>query len=403
MKLFGGRFTGTACVVALCLLLAGAGVAAGCAAGSPLGGPDRPPRPVPVADLPAAVQRTAVTASGPLTCADYRIPVTLPATGPAVYRVRAQLCATGGFTGKPVQELLPDGGYTGAYWNWPWRPDRYSWVRAAARAGNVTLAVDPLGAGGSDHPAGGLLDYAAQASVAHQLVTALRAGALGVTYRRVVLVGQGLGGYTAWQEAGTWRDVDALVLVGAAHTAHPNGGAGTSGSDVAGGAGSRLVDAGADARFRAADLSWAASGYRAIPAGGRCAAGYHRAGVEGPVCAEDERANATVAIPDGMVTGQAAVLASAVTTRVRARVLLVAGDDDAALCGRRACSGLRSPSGEPLRGECSRWFPAAAWCGAFFEPDAGHNAVLHRAAAPLFTRVDGWLHQALDGTPPRAA
>jgi hypothetical protein len=270
----------------------------------------------------------AATPSGHPTCTDHRVPVILPAGG--AQRVHARLCVPGGPV-RAVQVLLPDRDGTAATWSGSaqgsgsgaGRPGRASWVWSANRAGFATLAVDlPAPAG---HTAAGHTGYTDQAAAAHQLVGALRSGALGPAYRRVVLVGQGSGGYPAWQEAGTWSDVDALVLLGVAPTARPAG------------------------------------------------------GVDDP--------------------GQAGPADVGMTSRVRARVLVVVGDRDAGLCGRRRCSAARSAAGEPLGGVCSRWFPKAGWCGVYVQPDAGRDVLAARTAAPMSVRVSGWVVQAVGPLP----
>lgn len=275
----------------------------------------------------------ATTPSTHPTCTDHHVPVTLP-NGTAE-QVQARLCLPGGASGgsvRAVEVLLPDRGSSAATWtgaapgteNGSGERGRTSWIWTANRSGFATLAVDPPGrqAGAS---------YPDQAAVAHQFVEALRRGALGASFRRVVLVGQGVGGEVAWQEAGTWTDVDALVLLGVAPTGRQAGETDPGGSNP-GGSGGRVGAAG-------------------------------------------------------------------VTSRVRARVLVVVGDHDEGLCGRRECSAVRSAVGEPLGGECSRWFPAAGWCGVYVAAGAGHDVLVGRGAAATFVRVSGWVTQAVGPLP----
>lgn len=157
----------------------------------------------------AASGCAAATPSTP-TCTDHRVPVTLP-TG-ATERIDARLCVPGG-PARAVELLLPDhttpptasptASPPASPAAWADRRERGSWVWMANRANLATLAVDLPG---------GRVDEAG--AITHQLVGVLRRGGLGVGFRQVVLVGQGDGGSAAWREAGTWTDVDALVLLG---------------------------------------------------------------------------------------------------------------------------------------------------------------------------------------------
>ena len=83
---------------------------------------------------------TAGGSSSPVTCRDYFFPVTMSQDDPTTYRVYGELCARGRLTARtPVQVLLHGGTYDHAYWDWPYRPDIYSYVQQATRQGFATL------------------------------------------------------------------------------------------------------------------------------------------------------------------------------------------------------------------------------------------------------------------------
>jgi pimeloyl-ACP methyl ester carboxylesterase len=114
-----------------------------------------------------------------------------------------------------LQILLHGGSYDHRYWDWPLDRDTYSYVEYCRRAGHATLAIDRVGSGASSRPPGRLNSTHAQADALHQIVTAARDGSLaGIAFDRVVLVGHSFGSTVAGVEAGSHRDVDAVVFTG---------------------------------------------------------------------------------------------------------------------------------------------------------------------------------------------
>lgn len=102
------------------------------------------------------------------------------------------------------------------FWSLPGHPSR-SYADELARAGEVSLVVDRLGYGASDHPAGHNTCLGAQADMVHQLLLALRTGTYadgsGPAFEQVVLHGHSVGAAIAELAAATWGDADALVLM----------------------------------------------------------------------------------------------------------------------------------------------------------------------------------------------
>jgi hypothetical protein len=112
-----------------------------------------------------------------------------------------------------------------AYGKWLFEFDAvpgYGFQTEMARMGHVSLAYDLLGYGDSGKPANGLLScFGSDASVAHQIVQQLRAGSYdvdgarrAVSFPRVAIAGQQGAGASAQDEAYSFHDVDALVLIG---------------------------------------------------------------------------------------------------------------------------------------------------------------------------------------------
>jgi pimeloyl-ACP methyl ester carboxylesterase len=116
-----------------------------------------------------------------------------------------------------VQLLVHGYSYSRYYWDFPYQPETYSYVHAAARAGYPTLAIDRLGDGRSSRPAGRLLTWQNAALTVATAVTALRRGSLGTTFDKVILVGHSYGSVTCYQVAARHPGVDALIITGAAH------------------------------------------------------------------------------------------------------------------------------------------------------------------------------------------
>ncbi len=93
--------------------------------------------------------------------------------------------------------------------------DFFPGFRAApelALLGQPVLALDRVGYGASSRPNGDTLDFATSAGYVHEVIQAVRAGALGFTPPAVVLLGPSAGADIAIVEAGTYKDVDGLIV-----------------------------------------------------------------------------------------------------------------------------------------------------------------------------------------------
>jgi pimeloyl-ACP methyl ester carboxylesterase len=84
---------------------------------------------------------------------------------------------------------------------------------ALAARGIAVLTVDRVGYGASSHPDGDSLTFAASAGYVHEVIQAVRNGALGGAPSAVALLGPSAGGDIALVEAGTYHDVDGLIVV----------------------------------------------------------------------------------------------------------------------------------------------------------------------------------------------
>jgi pimeloyl-ACP methyl ester carboxylesterase len=111
-------------------------------------------------------------------------------------------------------------GYEGGEWNWDLKGvPGYDYAAEMAKLGHVSLTLDELGYGASDHPEdGNLTCQGALADVTHQIIGDLRSGSYslngrpGVRFKTVVLTGHDVGGQVAEIEAYSYHDINGLIL-----------------------------------------------------------------------------------------------------------------------------------------------------------------------------------------------
>lgn len=89
----------------------------------------------------------------------------------------------------------------------------YEAAPGLAQRGVAVLTVDRVGYGASSHPNGDTLTFGASAGYVHEVIQAARGGALGFVPSAVALLGPSAGGDIALVEAGTYHDVDGLIVV----------------------------------------------------------------------------------------------------------------------------------------------------------------------------------------------
>jgi alpha-beta hydrolase superfamily lysophospholipase len=171
------------------------------------------------ADTTTVPANTVPTSAMPPTwlgqCTTTRLPAALPDATAAT--LTGLLCTPR--RSRPGTVLLEIHGatYNSAYWNWPLDPARQSFTWSALAAGYATFALDKLGAGRSSAPPSTSVTFTAQAEAIHQTIGALRTGALGTRFARVVLVAHSFGSAEADAELAAHGDADALVATGSGH------------------------------------------------------------------------------------------------------------------------------------------------------------------------------------------
>ncbi|MFF7725408.1 alpha/beta hydrolase [Streptomyces sp. NPDC008001] len=153
---------------------------------------------------------------GTPVCRELRVPVPdTPGT------VAGRLCRPTGPAPDTVLVLVPGITYDRHYWTARPAPGVPSVQDAMAAAGLATVAVDRPGTGGSGRPDASAATLGSEADALHAVVGALRTGAGGPRYHRVVAVGHSFGSGVALTESVRHADVDALVLTGYGHGAGP--------------------------------------------------------------------------------------------------------------------------------------------------------------------------------------
>ena len=128
---------------------------------------------------------------------------------------------------RPTVQLLVHGAtYNHLYWNFPYGNGYYSYVGAATAAGYATFDIDRIGDGNSSHPPSSELALDAGEVALHDVVTALRSGAVdGHAFQHVIMVGHSIGSVEAWIEIARYHDVNAVIITGALHAISPDIGA----------------------------------------------------------------------------------------------------------------------------------------------------------------------------------
>lgn len=275
---------------------------------------------------------------------------------------------------RPAVTLWVHGGETsGDYLRLP--VPGYDMAYELARLGHASVIFDRLGHGVSDAPAGAGSCIGGQADMAHQLVGALRAGTYATAkperptaFVRIALAGHSFGGPIAEYEAGSFQDVDALIVSDASF-GNPGSSlltailAGESPSCLAGGHPKRDGGPPAYAYVWPNDDRYKADVfYDAEPTVMDALAGRR----ERNPCGDLE------SVPPAILGEEA------ITARVNAPVLLVFADHDAV---------FPPPAGERQR----EFFTGSRDVTLVTIPGAGHAVMLERQAPVFRSEVSRWL------------
>src|SRR5579859_4516176 len=166
------------------------------------------------------IPRPAHGAASASACQSFNVPVALQSGQPFQYTIYGELCNPASGASHTVQLLVPGATYGHVYWDFPYEPQTYSYVRALNAAGYSTFDIDRIGTGQSSHPNLNLVTVTVNvdALIIHEIVQDLRSGSIGgQPFARVLLVGHSLGSAICWIEAGTYHDVDGVIITGMTH------------------------------------------------------------------------------------------------------------------------------------------------------------------------------------------
>lgn len=319
-----------------------------------------------------AVPGQASGDAGRIQCTEHVVTVRIADPGPADYSLWGQLCSRRGTSPRTVQVLVPGGTYNHVYWDFPYRKGIYSYVRAATSAGYATFAIDRIGTGRSDHPPAGDLYLAGEATALHDVISALRSGAVGGhRFRHVITAGHSYGGFVVVTEAARYRDVDGVMSVGSLHGM----------TDVVrDGIGVVNHDANVDPAFAGRGYD----GYLTTVPGVRGRLYHDPRTSNAEIDALDEQfkdVHSANLLPESFAYLFPPTPADAISRRVTAPVLAVIGGADFGFCGT---GGLDCTSAETVRAQETPYWPRRTTFAVI--PATGHS--LHESTtAPITTAV----------------
>lgn len=299
-------------------------------------------------------------------CQDVTYPVSiagLPQT------MAGTLCVPDG--AHTIQVLVPGGLYNRAYWDITVDPAVRSFRLAMNNAGYATLAVDRLGAGSSSTPPSALLTAITQAAAVHQVIQTLRP-----RFDRIVLGGHSLGSAIAVVEAGTYHDVDGVLVTAMGHHLNALGIAAIA---------TTFVPAVLDPAFRSRVLD---PGYLTTMPGTRYS--LHQPGPNIPAVVAFDEATKDVAAPTELLD---AALLGVVTTYSRlvdVPVLTAIASGDPTFCGVLATD--CGSAATYLRAEAPFYAPAAH-LETYVLPGYGHALNYAPNAPDLHAAVAAWTNR----------
>ncbi len=325
------------------------------------------------------VPRFAHAAPTGQTCQPYNVPVSLSPEQPLQFTIYGELCNPSSGPSNTIELTIPGGTYGLIYWDFPYQPQTYSYVQAANAAGYSVFNMDRIGTGLSSHPDLSLFDVTMQtnAFVIHEIVQDLRNGSIGnQSFAQIILVAHSLGSADAWLEAGTYHDVDGVVITGLVHHLNATNLAAVLAS---------FYPIAFDPRF---DNSHYGAGYLTTQPDTRGKDFYYLPNVDPNVLAIDEATKETAT--DGETSTFPTTFASNIAAQVLVPVFVVVGQQDALVCGLDAtdCSSASSV----LQAEAPYYSPQAQLQAAVI-PGSGHDLNLHTTAPLFFATVNAWLYQ----------
>jgi len=321
-----------------------------------------------------APAQTAAAEAG-LECSEHTLSVTLTPGTTDTFNVVGTLCSWGPAAGKTVQLLLHGATYARYYWDLPYQAEHYSYVRSATKRGYATFNLDRIGNGDSDHPNGDLVDIVANGFVVHQVVAALRAGAVASTvFDKIIVVGHSMGSFTALRYGGDYPgEADGIILTGYLHD--------MNWPFVLGSLLPAVYPAAWDPKFEGqiTTLDY----YTTVP-GTRGDAFYYLENVDPNVLVLDESLKQTTT--SGELNAFAAAVYDPISLQIQGPVQVVVGKYDSIFCGGVVNCSDRAAVQTYEEG----WFGASACVETAVINDAGHDLNLQLNADATYSQMLSW-------------
>ena len=328
--------------------------------------------------LAALVPSSAGAAQAELRCAEVSFSVNLSPSDTTAYDVFGVLCSRGSLRNKTIQIALHGSTYGHLYWDFPFQPEIYSYVRRATAEGYAVLNLDRIGVGRSDHPPAEAVTIESNAYVVHQIVQdAARRGSGGTALRPCPRRTGGArrpfarlgdldpGGGHLWRRGR--RGADRRV-------AHRDAGPGRrellSGEPRSALRGARHPGRLLHHRPR--------RHFRSIFYNADDPSSFDRR-----IIRIDEKNKETTTVAEL----NTAVAGLGFSTGIHVPVLVVVGDSDKAFCNPPSCTASGSLDTEPS------FYPADACAEAVAIPTAGHDLNLHYQAPRTYTTMLKWLNR----------
>ena len=304
-----------------------------------------------------------------VSCEPKRIPVRLSKDSRFVFDLVGQLCWQGGRLGDTLQVLVSGAGYGSAYWDFPYKPDTYSYMRRALAAGDAVFNFDRLGMGASDHPPGALLDVDTQAYVLYQALDALKVRR---DFGAVVVLGHSFGSVIALAHALNYPEqIDGLVLTGYAHNVNPEFGP-SMGKGIEVAAFGHLAGQIYDPTYLITKENSRGSSF------------YTGSNTDEQVIATDDLTRETTAVGELITMSKYFADQSKGLTLP---VLMIVGDEDFVVCGGE----LDCKDHDAVIANEAEYFPPEACLALTVLADTNHNANLHRNAPETFSLMLEWI------------
>jgi len=317
----------------------------------------------------SGISINVVAGGNQLTCQEHTIAVTTAPDETTQYNVVGWLCAKGSFANKTVQVLLSGATYGHVYWDFPYQPQHYSYVRAVTNAGYATFNMVRIGIGISDHPHSDDVTLFSNAFVTHQIIQALRTGEIGgVAFEHVIVVGHSLGALISMALATRHPlGIDGVIMAGYAHR-----------DSTVDGFFESLYPANLDPYFEHLNLD---DNYVTTKLGVRGRFFYYAPTAAQNVIALDEATKETFSLAGvdfDFVTSNASLF-------INVPVLIINGQFDVFYCtGDAGCN-----EADVFEDEKDRFSPEACLEVAIV-PQSGHDINLQRNAHVAFTKMLRW-------------